>query len=214
MYSVFHFSDVKRYVRSKEFRKIPKEVFHNLKMCVQRIKNGFCSRDIWSINVWFLNVIPDMLEELAHTTHSYPRRFLKSDGFDMEENDKAFARRKSVGFDTEEENKAFAKWKGILTEMAFLFREANPSTCRKKNPYQEEHDAAFNEFFKRFGFGGKWVKKKDGTRVFIRGLRDIPKYRDLDENYCKSERELCEYRANCQKKAFAMFVEYFDDLWD
>lgn len=139
-----------------------------------------------------------MLEELASTAHGFPDRFLKSGSSDTEE----------------DYDKAFEKWKGILTEMAFLFRESNPSTSQKKNPYEEEHSAAFKKFIKHFGFGGKWVKKKDGTRVFISRLSDIPKYRELDENYRRSSRELCEYRANCRKKALSMFVEYFNDLWD
>ncbi len=198
MYSVFQFSNVKGCVRSKEFWKIPQEVFDNLKCCVQRIRKGFCYKDIWNIDEWFLHVAPDMLEELARTTHGCPSRFLKNDGSDTEE----------------ENDKAFEKWKAILNEMAFLFRESNEATCQKKNLYDEEYSAVLHKFIKRFGFNGKWVKKKDGTCVFIRDLSDIPKYKALEENYYKSERELSEYRANCQKKAFAMFVEYFDCLWD
>ncbi len=198
MYSVFQLSYVKDCVRFKEFLKIPKEVLNDLKCCVQRIRKGFCYRDLWNIDSWFLCVIPDMLEEFANTTRSIPGRFLKGDGSETEE----------------ESRKIFARWKGILTEMAFLFREANRETCQRKNPYDKEYGAVICKFRNCFGFNGKWVKKKDGTRVFIRELSDIPKYKALEENYYKSERELSEYRANCQKKAFAMFVEYFDCLWD
>lgn len=198
MYDVFRLSSIRDYFRNKEFHKIPGEVFHDLKCCVQRIKKGFCYRDIWDIDTWFLNVIPDMLEELKDTSHGFPSRFLKNDGSDTDE----------------EIDKAAAKWKDILTEMAFLFREANEETCQKKNPYDEEYTVVLHKFIKHFGFNGKWVKKKDGTRVFIRNLSDIPKYRKLDENYHKVENELCEYRSDCLKKAMSMFAEYFNDLWD
>lgn len=198
MYSVFILSNVKEYFKSKELHNIPKEIFRDLKCCVQRIKRGFCYRDIWSIDDWFLSVIPDMLDELKNTQHGFPTRFLKNNGSDTDE----------------ERDRAAKKWEEILTEMAFLFREANEETCQRKNPYEEEHGIVLHKFFERFGFNGKWVKKKDGTRVFIRQLSDIPKYKELDENYRRVERELCEYRYDCQKKALSMFAEYFNDLWD
>lgn len=198
MYNVFLLSSVKRNLKSKEFCNIPKEILRDLKCCVQRIKKGFCYRDIWNIDSWFLNVIPDMLDELKHTQHGFPTRFLKSDGSDTDE----------------EIDRAAEKWKDILTEMAFLFSEANKETCQKKNPYEEEYGIVSDKFIERFGFNGKWVRKKDGTHVFVRWLRDIPKYRELDENYHRVENELHEYRSACQKKALSMFAEYFNDLWD
>ncbi len=194
MYSVFLLSSVRDYFRNKEFHKIPGEVFNDLKCCVQRIKNGFCYRDIWNINSWFLNVIPDMLDELKNTAHGFPARFSDDEGLDTET--------------------AERKWRGILSRMAFLFREANEDTCQKKNPYDEEYTVVLDKFINHFGFNGKWVKRKDGTRVFIQSLSDIPKYRGLYENYHKVEKELCEYRRNCLKKALSMFVKYFNDLWD
>lgn len=198
MYSVFLLSSVKNCFKRKEFRSIPEEIFRDLKCCVQRIKKGFCYRDIWNINSWFLCVIPDMLDELKRTAHGFPSRFLKNDG----------------PYTDEEIDKASAKWKAILSRMAFLFREANEETCQRKNPYDEEYSIVFHKFIERFGFNGKWVKKKDGTRVFIHNLSDIPKYRKLDENYHRVEKELYEYRSNCLKKAMSMFVKYFNDLWD
>lgn len=199
MYNVFLLSSVRDYIIRREFHKIPQEVFNDFKCCVQRIKNGFCDRDIWNINSWFLNVIPDMLDELKNTAHGFPSRFLK----------------KNDGTDTDEDIDSGAeKWNKILARMAFLFREANEENCQRKNPYDEEYSAVLHKFIKRFGFNGKWVKKKDGTRVFIHDLSDIPKYRKLDENYHKVEKELLEYRSDCLKKAMAMFAKYFNDLWD
>lgn len=199
MYNVFLLSDVKMYFRGREFLEIPKEIFRNLKCCVQRITKGYCFRDLWNINDWFLNVIPDMLEEFRDNAHGFPSRFLKH-------ND---------GTDTPEETAAAAKkWQDILTQTAFLFREANEETCQRKNPYDEEYSDVLHKFIKRFGWNGKWVTKKDGSRVFIHHLRDIPKYKALEENYHKTEKELWEYRDDCLKKAMSMFTEYFYDLWD
>lgn len=197
MYNVFLLSNVKMYLRGREFLKISKEIFRNLKCCVQRIKKGYCFRDVWNINDWFLYVIPDMIEEFRDATNGSPLRFLKNDGTDTEE----------------ETDRAFARWKDILMEMAFLFRESNEETCQRKNPYYEEYRVVRNKFIKRFGFNGKWVIKKDGSRAFIHKLSDIPKYKALEENYRKAEIELWEYRDDCLKKAMSMFTEYFYDLW-
>lgn len=197
MFNVFSLSNVKFYFRSGEYLEIPKEIFRNLKCCFQRITKGYCFRDIWSIDNWFLNVIPDMLDEYRDSTNGYPSSFLKNDDSDT----------------AEERDRAFEKWKGILTEMTFLFREANEETCQRKNPYAEEHANVLHKFFERFGFNGKWVKKKDGTRVFIYRMSDIPKYKALDENYHRVEHELWEYREDCRKKAMSMFTEYFHELW-
>lgn len=197
MYNVFLLSSVKNHFRSKEFHKIPKELFRDLKCCFQRIKKGYCYRDLWNINDWFLNVIPDMLDEFRVSMNGTPLKFYENDGPHTKE----------------ESDRAFEKWKGILTEMAFLFREANEETCQRKNPYAEEHANVLHKFFERFGFNGKWVKKKDGTRVFIHRMSDIPKYKALDENYHRVEQELWEYREDCRKKALSMFSEYFHELW-
>ena len=198
MYSVFLLSQVKNCIKSGDFCEVLKEAYRNLKCCVQRIKNGFCYRDIWNINDWFLNVMPDMLDELERTGHGFPLSFLKN----------------ANTASAEENDKAAEEWRKVLTEMAFLFREANEETCSRKNPYDKEYTEVLHSFFKRFGFNGKWVKKKDGTRVFVHRLDDIPKYKELCENYRKTEKELCKDRENCHRKALLMFAEYFNDLWD
>lgn len=192
MYSVFLLSSVKNCFKSKEFCSIPKDVFRDMKCCVQRIKKGFCYRDIWNIDDWFLNVIPDMLLEFRDSQVGIPNRFLMNNDSD---------------------ERALAEWNAVLTQMAFLFREANEETCTKTNPYDEKYHFALYKFKERFGENGKWVKKKDGTRVFIQSLSDIPKYKALKEKYEKAENDLREYRQSCLKKAMSMFAEYFNNLW-
>ena len=84
-------------------------------ICIyQRLRYGYCYRDIWSIDQWFLTVVPNMIHDLRVNSHGYPSFF---EG-------------------PEEEN--IRKWDRILGRMEFLFREANEDTCRKKNLYEEE----------------------------------------------------------------------------
>ena len=81
-------------------------------ICIyQRLRYGYCYRDTWSIDQWFLTVVPNMIHDLRINSHGYPGSF---EGL-------------------EEEN--IQKWNRILKRMEFLFREANEDTCRKKNPY-------------------------------------------------------------------------------
>ena len=71
-------------------------------ICIyQRLRYGYCYRDIWSIDQWFLTVVPNMIHDLRVNSHGYPSFF---EG-------------------PEEEN--IRKWDRILGRMEFLFREAN-----------------------------------------------------------------------------------------
>ena len=44
----------------------------NIRFIFQRVKYGYCDSDVWSIDYWFLMVMPGMLKQLKDTTHSYP----------------------------------------------------------------------------------------------------------------------------------------------
>jgi hypothetical protein len=46
--------------------------------------------------------------------------------------------------------------------MIFLWRETDEDTCSKKNPYEEEHSKASDEFNDKYGlFGGKLQTEKE-----------------------------------------------------
>ena len=47
-------------------------------ICIyQRLRYGYCYRDIWSIDQWFLTVVPNMIHDLRVNSHGYPRRYRK-----------------------------------------------------------------------------------------------------------------------------------------
>jgi hypothetical protein len=192
----------------------PKEKFNrwrrNIKFAYQRIRYGYCDSDVWSIDYWFLKVMPGMLQQLKETTHGYPC-FQGSIshalcGNDVSENvDKTGAK----------------KWDDILSEMIFLFNEANEDTCTKKNKYEKEYDKAQEEFENKYGLFGerlmteeeKAKEKNEGThRLYM--LRDVPEYKEISELYFNESRVLCEYRNDCKNKAFELFSKWFWDLWD
>lgn len=119
----------------------------------------------------------------------------------------------------EEEN--VRKWDRILGRMEFLFREANEDTCRKKNPYEEEHDLAREEFTEKYGMFGEMLKteeeldreKREHThRLYM--MSDVPKYAEISERWLAAERELREYRDRCLKQGMELMMKYFRNLWD
>ena len=167
-------------------------------ICIyQRLRYGYCYRDTWSIDQWFLTVVPNMIHDLRINSHGYPGSF---EGL-------------------EEEN--IQKWNRILKRMEFLFREANEDTCRKKNPYEKEHDLAREEFTVKYGMFGEKLKteeeiareKREHThRLYM--MSDVPEYAEISEKWLAAEGELREYRDRCLKQGMVLMTKYFWNLWD
>lgn len=170
----------------------------DIKCIYQRVRYGYCYRDVWSIDSWFLRVMQNMIRDLRDTTHGYPGCF---DG-------------------PEKEN--VKRWNDILTKMADYFQDAHEETCRRTNPYEEESQKAWNEFEKKYGsFGSKLAeeeaknhpeKKSIGVRLYTPG--DVPEYKDVIDKYVEEERAIFDYRDACMKEGMKMFTEYFWNLWD
>lgn len=102
--------------------------------------------------------------------------------------------------------------------MIFLWREIDEETCSKKNPYEEEYDKAFDEFYHKYGlFGSKFQTEKEnqkGGRTRIHFMSDLPEYQEISAKYEKEEKLLNEYRCSCKDEAMDMLKKYFYDLWD
>ena len=192
----------------------PKEKFkrwrRNIRFAYQRIKYGYCDSDVWSIDLWFLNVMPGMLQHLKDTTHSYPC-FQGSISHALCEN----------VMSEETDNEGVKQWEAILSEMIFLLNEANEDTCTRENKYQKEYDKAQEEFDDKYGMFGEKLRteaekaeeKKKGThRIYMLG--DVPEYKEISECYFNELRALSDYRDECKSKALELFSKWFWDLWD
>ena len=182
----------------------------NIKHAYQRIRYGYCDRDVWSIDWWFLSVVPNMLQDLKDTTHGYP-----SNPGDVSQ---ALI---GTGAPEEVDNDGMEKWQEILSEMIFLFREANSDTCTRENPYEREFDIASKEFDKKYGmFGEKLLteeekaeaKKTGYTRMYM--LCDVPEYKDIDERHQEEWSKINAYRDECKTKGLQLFNKWFWNLWD
>ena len=102
-----------------------------------------------------------------------------------------------------------------------ICKEANEGTCRKKNPYEKEHDLAREEFTAKYGMFGEKLKaeeeiareKREHThRLYT--MSDVPKYAEISEKWLAAEGELREYRDRCLKQGMELMTKYFWNLWD
>lgn len=201
MQPVFCLFDYKCQLRENPL-KLPKLFFRDLKFCWQRCRRGYCDKDLWNIDHWFLNMIPDMLTQFKETRHGSPGR-LGEDYVDEKGilcNDSCHDR-----------------WTKILEEMIFLFQEANEETCQKKNSFEEEHDRICDEFTEKYGLFGEKLEKESPIKIGNRRIhfaKELPEYQKVEEQYFEEEKKLYEYRNDCKNQALELFSEWFWDLWD
>ena len=187
-----------------------KRLIRNIKFAYQRIKYGYCDSDVWSIDTWFLNVMPGMLQQLKETSHSYPN-FEGSMSHVICSN----------GMTADDNNAGVKQWEKILSEMIFLLNEANEDTCTKENKYEKEYLKVKKEFDDKYGIFGEKLRteeeiekeKKTGVhRVYM--VDDIPEYKGISELYYNESKSIDNYRNECKDKAFELLSKWFWNLWD
>ena len=181
----------------------------DLLRCHQRIWRGYCDYDLFSIDHWFLGIMPSMLQEFKDTQHGCP---VAPDCISH----KVFLDR-----DDGKDDEALKSWNAILDRMIFLLKEADEETCRRTNPYEEEYLRVRREFEAKYGKWGEKLmtdREKDdlknnrGRRVYFPG--DTEEYKPLHDQYIAEERKIDQYRHDCKDEALALFSEWFYELWD
>lgn len=206
--SVFDLDEVLRAVhdrlRGGEDRATPEEVYaKQLVYAKERATKGYCEKDLWDIESWFLRIMAGMLAEFKIKRHGSPQRlgenYVNEQGFLVNDT-------------------CHAEWDGILDEMVRLFRESVEETCSRKNPYEAEHAKAYGEFTERYGPCGERLDPEpaspDAPCRRMHFLREVPEYAEIDRKWEAAERELEEYRAECRREALAMFGTWLPDLVD
>ena len=83
--------------------------FRDIHCAWQRARKGYCYRDIWDIDRWFLSLIPNMLDEYIKIHNGYPSEM------------------------TDEE------WVDIVQRLSKSFKNADELTTEFVNPYAEEY---------------------------------------------------------------------------
>lgn len=108
-----------------------RQLFRDLKCCMDRIRKGYCVKDLWEIDTWFLSIMPEMLEDFNRRKNSYPNAFLEQcvqkHEKELQVSREAFL---ASGFAKYPElyekidREASENWKSTLQEMANLMRKA------------------------------------------------------------------------------------------
>lgn len=201
MRSVFD-KDNYRYVLYKNPLRIPALFLTDIKYCVQRIRKGYCDRDLFDIGDWFLSLTPEMLAQFKKQRHGSPgclgENYTNEQGILVNDT-------------------CHQEWDEILDRMIFLFREAKESTCQKKNPYEDEHERIFKEFSEKYGLLGEKLcvpgECKEGYKT-MHFPSELPEYKESEEKYMAEERKLEKYRMDCKDEALALYSKWLYGLWD
>lgn len=198
MNNIWEWNEIKYCI--KKPWKFPKLLIYSIKYSWQRITKGYCDKDLCDIDYWFMNIIPNMLQEFKDTKQGSPavlgEDYIDDNGISCNDT-------------------CHEEWDKILEEMIFLFREMNEETCTKKNVYEEEYDQIMREFEEKYGRFGELLetkKNKHGRRIHSPG--ELPEYSAIESKYYDEEKFLNEYRNMCKDKAIAMFAKWFHALWD
>ena len=173
-----------------------KQIGYDIKWSHQRIWKGYCDYDLFSIDQWFMKIMPEMLRELKDTRHGSPVSINYHSHL--------------VFQDEKERNQdVHSQWDRILDRMIFLLGEMDEYSCTQQNSYKREYLAVVEEL--REGP----IENSDGSSTFrFPDLQDYPEYCELGDNYHSEEKRLAQYRMDCKQEFFELFSTYFYDLWD
>lgn len=170
----------KTIAKMKYFRKC-------LRWSWQRIVRGYADCDKWNMYRYLQNLIPDMLQDLRDERHGSPgylgKNYTNEDGILVNDT-------------------CHEEWDKILDRMIYLWRESNEYTCTRKNPYEEEHHKAHEEFTEKYGLLGEKLQteekleenRKRGGGGTIHFMKELPEYKEISDKYFEEERKLDEYR--------------------
>lgn len=153
----------------------------------QRANKGYCFRDLWNVDLWFIEIMPQMLQEYKNNKHGYPSEL-----------------------ESEEE------WDNILDQMISHFKEANSETTTFVNLYEEEFcEKVLPIWMSQFKNPEKDPDVKDC--YILKSVSEMDISEELKELYAKyhdAENKKRQFIEDNKKKALELFVKYFDNLWD
>lgn len=200
----------------------------NIKCANQRAKMGFCERDTYEIDSWFLTIIPKMLDYLNKKRRGYPCSLMgefydrNKERIEISKKDFLMELHSDKYSDLYDECDDWCdkRWNEILNNMIYIFNECDYDKCSMKNEFEEECQKALEEFDKKYGLlGHKLMTEEEKKKAKETGLStahlvtEIPEYNEIWEKYSKREREIEKYQRKCKKRALKLFVRYFNELW-
>ena len=184
------------YKRPWQIIRLVKHIGRDIKWSHQRIWRGYCDYDLFSIDGWFMKIMPEMLKVFKETRHGSP----------VAVNYHSHA----VFLDEKERDQDIHdEWDKKLDRMIFLLGEMDETSCSQQNPYEDEYFETVQKLME------PPVEYPDGSSTHrYPDLKEYPEYRELHENYHAEEKRLNQYRLDCKQEFFELFSTHFYDLWD
>ena len=169
-----------------------KEFPQDVKHIYQRARKGYSYRDLWSIDYWFMEIMPKMLTDFKKNLHGCPAQFTTNDD----------------GMQYQDVEKGMKDWEDVIEHMIFCFREMNDDTCSMENEFEDEY---LKQRYEGKSFKDRFIKNEDGTSYsLIEGNVDP----ELKEKYHRKILEIEEYKNKMKTEGFELFSKYFWNLWD
>lgn len=165
--------------------------FISLKWAYQRVKKGYCDRDLlFGVDDWFVEMLPEVVDEIRKEKCTIPclviNEVIEEMGLSWEDYYYAYS---DIPLEIRKEVDSLAKkkWDDILIRISFLFREARPGTCTKRNPYKREYFEACED-----------EKNKVENTEFD----------SLKKRYFEEDDKLREYMEKCKQEAIELTLKW------
>lgn len=159
-----------------------------IKHVAQRTKKGYSYRDLWSIDWWFLTVIPNMLEDFAN------EKYL---GIPMSVIIKFEQEHPEITGD-EKDEACIQQWRNTIREIAHHLREAH-----LPKDQTNEYD---NEFFDSYNINGI-LTQEDFNKPLT------PEQEEIRAKWRKRQDEIEKYQQEQFKIGMQMLTDNMFDLW-
>jgi len=169
-----------------------KQFFRNIKWAWQRATKGYCDRDAWNLDSYYLQLFYHTLKHLAKNTHGYPGtgEFADTEGHD-----------------------GYEAWQKYLSDMADHFE--NAQEWNEELPINQEIND-LHENMEQYVSSCKFEPCIDTPNYsqLVYKYTDEKAYNQAKDKWLAKENEAGVYRNKEKDVAFDMMKTYFFHLWD
>ena len=164
------------------------QFFRNIKYAWQRATKGYCDRDTWSLDTYYLQLFYHTLKYLAKNTNGWPGKWSL-------------------------ENKTYENWQQYLSDMADHFE--NAQEWNEEIAINKEIFDMYNNM-SQYIISSDFVPTDETKKFYTVEVKysDEEAYNKTMAQWLKKEEEAAEYRENEKDIALDMLKAEFFDLWD
>ncbi|MCL2738756.1 MAG: hypothetical protein FWE30_04845 [Bacteroidales bacterium] len=176
-----------------------KEFPQDVKHIYQRARKGYSYRDLWSIDYWFMEIMPKMLTDFKKNLHGCPAQFTNRED----------------GTEYQDVEKGMKDWGDVIERMIFCFKEMNDDTCSMKNEFADEYYKQLHKSNDGKPVGEWFIpcgEDEQHGKLYRLNEREVDPVQK--ENYQKKMLEIEEYKNKMKNESLELFSKYFWNLWN